>query len=295
MADDMYFIKSSDLGSLVEVWSSIRLPFEPKGWLLDMRNSVRSVVKSMQGTNDTMLHAVYVSDQEGFCDVENVLLYNVGSGAFAHLCRKGICFERKIAKPPQPKEGYGIMPHYHRYSLMVLEEEPLHWIKEQSLARWTGIHCPALRGENKPHSFWYAIKKGLFDIANKFEVPHFFGIELKITAPKGTVINLASVIKPLLDGIICAFHTHDGTDNATVVNRLAQRLSIGKSVVVDLLMDMETGILGKRNLVHPFGKGVQWNPADDLCVVAMILLNDCMEDNTWSLDGNIFTVAARNI
>ena len=95
MKDEKYFIKGPEYGNTVEVWSESRLPFEPKGWLLDMRNSVKSAVKGMKAENEAMLHALFASDQEGFYDVENVLIYNVGGGAFANLCRKGLCFERR--------------------------------------------------------------------------------------------------------------------------------------------------------------------------------------------------------
>lgn len=278
--------------NLVEVWSSIRLPFEPRGRLLEMRNSIRSAIKGMQITKKTMLHALYVSDEKTFCDVENVLLYNVGTGAFANICRKGLCIERKIDIPQQPHGSISKMLHYHKYSLIDFTEGPLYWAKELSLASWKGIPCPELRGNNKPHSFWYAIKKAKIDVIGKIQFPRYFGVELKINAPQGTSINLASVIKPLLDGIVCAFHTHNGDNNSVVVGRLSQYLKEDVSVIENMLMDQETGIFGIRNLLHPFGKGVQWNPGDDFCIVAKILLDDCSEDSKWSLDGDIFTVVS---
>lgn len=224
MKHEKYFIKGPEDRNTVEVWSESRLPFEPKGWQLDMRNSVKSAVKRMKAENETMLHALFASDKEGFYDAENVLIYNVGSGAFADLCRKGLCFERKTSAPPKFSGGADHMPYYHRYSLMGLREKPLHWKKKNSLASWTGVECPALRGENKPHSLWYAVKKGIVKIDCGLDSPRFFGLDIRINAPKSTVINLANVVKPLLDGIISAFHAHDGTYNSVVVERLARRL-----------------------------------------------------------------------
>lgn len=291
MTEVMYLIDgpvSND--NIVEVWSNTRLPFEPKGWLLDMKNDIRKAVKSMQGIDNTALHALYVSGEDGFCDVENILLYNVGTGAFTDLCRRGLCFERLIDEPRQPEYGVGKFLHYHRYSMIDLEAGPLYWAKEKSLANWNGVSCPALRGELKPHSFWYALKKAEINIYGKFEGSEYFGLELKINAPKGTRVNLAAVIKPLLDGTICALHGHEGTINPVVVGRLAQRIGEKEIIVENMLIDRATAILGTRNLIHTFGKGFQWNPADDLCIVTKVLLEDNIEDTTWSLDGEIFTV-----
>ena len=43
---DNYFIKKpEDNSNKVELWSASRLPFEPKGWHLDMRNTLRSTLR----------------------------------------------------------------------------------------------------------------------------------------------------------------------------------------------------------------------------------------------------------
>jgi len=290
MTNSRYVVKSpKDVDNSVEVWSSVRLPFEPKGWLLDLRNEIRSAVKKVQGTDDAMLHAQYVSAQEDFCDVENVLLYNVGPAAFNHLCRQGLSFERGFAEPPQVRGSVG-MPHYHRYSLTGLTDKPQYWVKGDRLAEWAGIECPPFRSDNKPHSFWYAMKQAAVNTIGEMDIPRYFGMELTINAPRNSHINLPSVIKPLLDGVICVLHAHDGTGNSVIVGRLAKHLGENESIVEELLMDRRHAVLGTRHLLHPFRQGIQWNPADDLCVTAKILLNDSMEDGIWSLDGEIFAV-----
>ncbi len=291
MLESNYFIKGpEDTANYVELWSRVRLPFEPKGWLLDMRNLLRSAIKRIHNTENRMLHALYISDEGGYFDAENVLLYNVGSGSFSDLCRWGLCFERVFSLPLQPTGGDHRFLHYHRYGLIEPVEGPLHWAKERSLARWTGVSCPALRGENKPHSFWYAMKNGVVEVTGKLEVPSYLGLELKINAPRGTRINLAAAIKPLLDGIISGFHSHDGTYNSIVIGRVAQSLGVEVSVIEHMLMDKSIEVLGTRNLLHPFGKGVQWNPADELCIVAKVVVDECRVGSNWSLDGEIFTV-----
>ncbi len=207
----------------MELWSPVRLPFEPKGWLLEMRNSLRSAVERLKCGSGTMLHAIYSSSQRDFCDVENVLLYNVGNGAFGDICHKGLSLERRFMLPPQaPAHLTDIALHYHRYSVDGKKEISQYWRKDKSLAHWIDISCPPLRGENKPHSFWLAMKKGTAQIdSGHHPVSSFYGIQVIIKAPVATKVNLASIVKPLLDGTISAFHVHDGTDILRITGRLA--------------------------------------------------------------------------
>jgi hypothetical protein len=52
------------------------------------------------------------------------------------------------------------------------------------------------------------------------------------------------------------------------------------------------GIAGK--LVHLRGAGVQWNPADHLCVAAQVLCAETAGD-TWTLSGDIHAVEPRGM
>jgi len=99
----------------------------------------------------------------------------------------------------------------------------------------------------------------------------------------------AKIIKPLVDGVIAALHTHDGTALADVSDRLraqlpgsdasdiaqlpgsdasdiAQLPGSDASDIAQRLVDDDAAVLGPRRLVWPRASGVQWNPADDLCV-----------------------------
>lgn len=292
ISEDYYIDGPENKVNTVELWSRIRLPFEPKGWLRDMRSCLKSSIKMLKGSEQSMLHAVYISEQNDYCDIENILLYNVGSGVFSDLSRKGLCFERKFSLPPQIPDRVINMPHYHCYKVINIEQELQYWKKGEILANWIKVSCPAIRSNSKPHSFWYAIKKGQIHTSYYEGIPNCFGMELRIDGPKGININLASVAKPLLDGIICAFHVHDGTNMSLLSGRLADLTGMDKGTVENMLMDSANSILGKTRLLHPFGQGVQWNPADDLCMAVKILFNSCLPPNTWQLSGELFTISA---
>ncbi len=69
----------------VDAWSAVRLPFEPKGWLRDYRSELQSALRSMKATSTSVLYAEYAAPDAAFADLENVLLYNVGSGCYPTL------------------------------------------------------------------------------------------------------------------------------------------------------------------------------------------------------------------
>jgi hypothetical protein len=75
---------------------------------------------------------------------------------------------------------------------------------------------------------------------------------------------VASLVKPVLDGLISALHIHNGTHRDALLPRLAQ-LGDPEQVWAQLL-DPTVAVLGSRVLLRPHGQtGMAWNPADDLC------------------------------
>jgi hypothetical protein len=79
--------------------------------------------------------------------------------------------------------------------------------------------------------------------------------------------------KCLLDGVIAAFHVHNGSDLETVPVRIGAKLNRPQFKVVEKLMNPVSSPLGARQLLRQFGSGIQWNPADDLCVQATIKIS----------------------
>jgi hypothetical protein len=182
-----YLLKGPrDNGNSVELWSTVRLPFQSKGWLLEMRNFLKLAIRDIQGDNNTILNAIYNSNQREFVDVENVLIYNVGTAAFRHLCNKGLRLERRIASPPEISIKFNEPAmHYHYYGVVNREAPSLYWKKELTLASWKDISCPPIKCENKPHFFWYVMKKGSIKVANEHPIPSKYGIRviIKPTCP----------------------------------------------------------------------------------------------------------------
>ena len=279
---------------LVEAWSTERLPFEPEGWKLKFRNEIRAALRSLSSLPDSSLIASYISPTKGFCDVENILFYNVGSAPFAHLRNKRICFERVFAKPPTPPcEDASDWNHYLSYQL-TSEERPFTYWKplHLPLAKWENLPCGVLTSTSKATSVWHRFKLGIAKgkvqrLISHSVLPTNLGLKLTIHAPKGTSFNLTSVIKPLVDGIVAAFSSHDGSNTSLISGRLASALNVNQSDIERLLVDRTMDILGTGKLVRPRARGVQWNPKDDLLVAGDILLVDDTFRQEWQLSGEL--------
>lgn len=57
----------------ISMLSLKRLPFEPKGWLVEMRDSLREHLKKLHKVNGNILYAAYQLDQIEYFDVENFI------------------------------------------------------------------------------------------------------------------------------------------------------------------------------------------------------------------------------
>jgi hypothetical protein len=83
--------------SRVEAWSSVRLPFEPKGWLVEYRAELRNALRAMKAPAGSVLYAEYAAPEPASVELENVLLYNVGSGCYSHLALNGVICRRTVS------------------------------------------------------------------------------------------------------------------------------------------------------------------------------------------------------
>ena len=279
----------------VEAWSAERLPFEPKGWKLQFRNDVREALRKLSFVPDSNLVALYLSPVTGYCDVENIVFYNVGSASFAHLQCKGIRFERVFSQPPMPPSNIvDGAKHYLSYTLTDRERGFTYWEPIHLLAKWEHLPCGMLTSSSKVASVWHWFKLGIGAgrvqrLVRSEVIEANLGLKVTIHVPKSTSLNLTSVIKPIFDGIVAAFSRHDGSMNL-VTKRLAAALGIDQKELTCLLESETMAILGARRLVWPRGSDVQWNPNDDLLVASELSLVDCVSEGEWELSGELFEV-----
>ncbi len=285
-----YVVQTLVRQNTVDVWSIQRLPFEPKGWLQNFRSDIRDAVDSLRSGPNEILHTIYGSPFDEFCDTENILLYNVGVRHFSHLAKHGIRFERSFTHPAPPQPLPVQQMHYHHYTSTSTSKDFLHWRRGRILAQWTNIELPELMSAIKVEPIWYAIWSGPMQILSMpSQNLKRFGLSVTITTPLGKIVNLASLMKPVIDGLVAIFHVHDGQNIKQISQRIGSRLGKNPNSIEEFLSRKDRAILGRRQLVWLRSSGVQWNPADDYCLATELLVNS-HSGSQWLISGTLFEI-----
>ena len=275
----------------VELWSSTRLPFEPKGWLVDMRGELRAALLGLSPNQDEILHAMYSSNIEGMFDIENILFYNVGAAFFPGCVGRGIRFERSFDQPEPAPATTPPFDHFQRYAVAPRNGMFRCWTPGRAIVSWDRVECRPLGSLTNPAWVWYPMKKSEIQMG-KSRAPKRFGLRVRLQTGQGRVVNPVSVVKPLFDGIISAFHAHDGTALGQISGSIARLLNVEPAEVTGQLADTKQAVLGHRTLVRPRrgGVGFGWNPGDDGCVTAELLLEQSGSGAGWLISGELFEV-----
>jgi len=232
--------------SRVEAWSTVRLPFEPKGWLREYRSELQNALRSMRATAGSLLYAEYAPPEPAFVDLENVLLYNIGSGCYSHLAREGVICRRTLSN-----DGL------HHVSYVSTEETALLVPSGTIIARGQLTSMPI---RNAPAHWWFSFRRQLEADGNRPFAGQFGVVADAGLAWRG---GLAPSVKSLLDGLVAALHVHDGSHHERVVSALND-LGDGERLW-GLLNNREIAVLGERRLARPHGDKIAWNPADERC------------------------------
>jgi hypothetical protein len=285
-----YLVLPSNDGLAVEAWSSLRLPYPAKGPMCEYLADLREALKAMRPLSAGALRATYGSTVPDRFDAENVLVYNVGGGHFAHLATRRLLVERGFffVEPREPVEG---AQHYCRYSAETQDAGFACWDFGAKLASWSRVPMQRLREETKPSSVWLAMKEADMDVARVARPDEAFGMSLMVGVPPDQKAAPSRIVKPLVDGIIAGLHCHDGTDLDELATRLhAQLPAISVDRIAELLSDETSAVLGRRELLWCRAASVQWNPADDLCLALEL---DIEPAERWMVSGHAYELVAR--
>jgi len=134
------------------------------------------------------------------------------------------------------------------------------------------------------------MKKGKIEKSTLGSNAIYYGIKITVSPPLNEKANLASTIKPFLDGIISAFHAHNGVKIMGASSRLAKIMKVEPIELQELLFDSSTNVLGHIDLLSPYRNGVKWNPADDKVVKAEIFIGNPNMRGIWTHSGELFSV-----
>jgi hypothetical protein len=226
------------------------LPFEPRGWLKEYRDELRVALRGMSPIDGALLHAEYASPDRSFADVENVLLYNVGAGSYRHLTGSGLLVSRTQSRDA-----------LHHMSYELVQHVPSELFSGPTVASVSLDVFPS--APDKAASWWAAIRDKV-SISSDDTTPQY---TVEVHA-REAVPRFVSLVKPMLDGLISALHSHDGSNADHIRAALG---SFGEPAHLwSMLVDPSTSVLGRRALVRPHGAGVAWNPADERCISFII-------------------------
>lgn len=242
---------------VVEARSSVRLPFEPTGRLRDLRRDLAAACRCLAAGPDQILHATYISADRSRCDVENVLTYNLGTGAIRAASTYGLLLERRFDR----EDGFG---HRYRYELAPADRTCTAWRPGRPLCTVQLVAPPNLFTNPRAGAWWLYARRGTATVHQpNLTTPERFLLRIAVTPPLSWRGSLAGLLKPLADGLISAMHNHVGPTETVVPRASTIDPTLTTAEFAHLLRDARPCALGAVRLVIPWGATLQWHPADD--------------------------------
>ncbi len=263
--------------NLVEIGFNNYIPFEPKYESVEMKNRaiIRTAVKQLRAKENEILFAEFgnQSGKNWFYDLENILFYNIGTFYFKQACKNGVAFcEMQDCSNNSGKYVY-------RYKLKTVDKCI---VSKKIVAEWENISFEEINSSLKAADYWKKFKENWYKVsAPKAEkISGNYGVMLHIELSKGKEINLAAIMKPMLDGIICAFHPADRD-----LSSFCEKLYCSES----LLRGDDKCVLLPREYLYHYRGGIKWNPEDDKCKNVLITVSQSNSHNVL-ISGNIFKI-----
>lgn len=261
--------------------SDFYIPFEigpsqadKKAQIMDFKSKLRTAIDSLRPQDREILFAQYAEDsgQSRFFDLENMLFYNLGPSLFANCADHGISFSGLPDKAALCREsGLENRKHVYRYQCLPLPAIESHFAALPLMAEWTDVPLDR-REAGTPAKYWKAIRRArdrvtVFDYAES-PITNCFALKIALCLPQK--VRLANTIKPLIDGVVCAFHGEDARCLACLTDFCARQHCEELAVP-----NQFPAVLGERAFIHPYrgGQSFLWDPADDLCRLALVTVS----------------------
>lgn len=228
-------------------------------------------------------------------DLENKLLYNIGTGAFSSIFKN---FPKQIVFKTNDGPVDEKSPYRYLYKYEVVPSEVVEALGRKTLiAKWNvtiGSTLPK-QAEEYYLALRTAIRNSRVESQNKDEPDEnevmlcglercdetAFGIKITLTVPESNkTTHPVSVMKHLLDGVICAFHGEKG-ETAQVLQEKFE----GEKVTCQT----DWHILGDQDYLRKYGNGFKWYPADeaDRLQFGWIVVEQG-KDNKYKMSGKIY-------
>lgn len=249
----------------------------------DLKKEIQKAVGQLEvGANEVLLASYAEGNPKRKYDLENRLFYNIRSGAFSGIFQN---FPKEAAFMAAQKPGEG--KYIYKYEVVSEEkvkEKVKNYLKKENLiAEWTDIPIGNTLPD-KADQYYAAIRKNSSEIitygslTSKDKDP--YGIKIELTVPDSKKsIHPVSVMKHLLDGVICAFHGEDGEKTKEAVKK---RFGLEKNNN-EFFETSKLNIFGNHNYLT---KSNRWNPEDDRLQFGWIIVK--REGKEYKMSGSIY-------
>ena len=259
------------------------------------RDALRLRVRSLAATAGEILHASYAGFKPTNMDAENLLLYNIDptvGGCFREAVRHGVRFEMAAGSRRDPPSGRHFAGSY-QYRLISPDSDLSHWRPVRRLADFSGADLGLFPSDKRLRQVWLAIHHANAETTGQSATPETpFAVFLTLGYPHTRSVGAdPELVKALIDGTVAAFQAHGNQASAAeMATRLAVATGQPAGLIAQALLDNKHAVLGITDrLVYPHGTGVQWNPADHLCMAGQVLCRQAPDD-AWMLSGEIHAV-----
>jgi hypothetical protein len=278
---------------VVEAWADDYIHYKPRPeWQSLLCNEINTWCAHLKPSSQEVFHAAYFGHKPPHMDIENLLLYNVGS--FMSPGCNGIRFEHGAAVPTPPDgELYRVC---YRYALAQRSASFTDWQQARALVSFDWTDLGQFRRDKIPAQVWLALarrRRGEREPA--LTAGTSFAVKAEIRPPYGQSPRLsADLVKGIIDGVVSAFQAQTDTSiSREVAARLANVLPADPAEIEDLLLERRWAVLGPvPRLVYLRGGAVQWNPGDDWCDAGELLAAEPKPaDTTWAITGQIIELS----
>jgi hypothetical protein len=230
--------------STVHGWSRARLPFQPSGTAREYRDKLQVALSQLEVPTGSSLLATSSGPGRHEADIDNVLLYNVGTGSLSPLLGGGVHLSKVELPGTVHRLDYGVGP---------LPAPPC---GDVVATVSTPVGAWQTAGD-----WWGGLRPRLETVRDQPPLLGPFAVDVTLFGPWTGASTLAA-IKPMLDGLCSSLHAQDRTATAAQ-ERVRALLGDG---AWERLIDGTPALLGTRQVVRPRGNnGISWNPADERC------------------------------
>ncbi len=257
---------------------------------------IKEKLDKLRAVKGEILIATYGGERPKGSDIENLLFYNIGTGPFSKVFQsskemKQVAF--KMDSTSQENQS----SHKYKYEVVCSKNvEKDNLCGKTLIAKWNGITIGRTLPQ-KPDEYYAALRSVTVRKTNDSrDKPHenevirygseqcetFFGIKIELIVPDSKKsIHPVSVMKHLLDGVICAFHGED--EDGSTWKALEKRFE--KDAYEKLWENKSDSwnLLGKQKYLSS-SKG--WNPEDDRLKFGWIIVK--CEGEEYKMSGEIY-------